>query len=285
MKSMSNRGQDRQSHREVVGIIPAGGEATRLSPLPCSKELLPIGFRDIDKGSSFRPKVISHYLLETMRFADIKKAYIVIREGKWDIPAYYGDGTMLDMNLAYLIMDLPYGVPYTLDQAFPFVKDAIVALGFPDMIFRPENAFAQVLARQEESGADIVLGLFPALRPHKTDMVKLDEQGRVQSIEIKPDETTLTYAWEIAVWTPHFSRFMHDYLLSRKEPIRENRKESDITEKTEMHISEIVQAAIERNLQVDTVIFKDGTCLDVGTPRDLIKAVQNAYKDLGEFSR
>ena len=89
-----------------------------------------------------------------------------MRKGKWDIPAYFGDGKMLDMNLAYLMMDLPYGVPYTLDQAYPFVQDAIIALGFPDIIFEPEDAYRNC-CQTEESNADIVLGLFPASNPAK----------------------------------------------------------------------------------------------------------------------
>ena len=31
-------------NREVVGLIPAAGEAKRIGPLLCSKELYPVGF-------------------------------------------------------------------------------------------------------------------------------------------------------------------------------------------------------------------------------------------------
>ncbi len=106
----------------LIGLVPAGGKATRISPLPLSKELYPVGFRgdvdDIKKNNQLnqaklRPKVVSHYLLEKMQLAGIDKAYFILRPGKWDIPAYFGDGAMLSMNLGYLIMGLPYGVPFT----------------------------------------------------------------------------------------------------------------------------------------------------------------------------
>ncbi len=197
--TMSYCKENKKHLQEVVGLLPAGGKATRIAPLPCSKELLPIGFHSLDQGRGLRPKVVSHYLLEKMRLANIKKVYIILRKGKWDIPSYYGDGKMLDMHLAYLIMDLPYGIPHTLDQAYHFVEDAIVALGFPDIMFQPEDAFVKLLDKQAESNADIVLGLFPAPLPHKTDMVELDNNGRIRSIQIKPDHTQLNYAWEIAV--------------------------------------------------------------------------------------
>ena len=282
---MRNPAQNNTASREVIGLIPAAGTASRIAPLPCSKELYPLGFRLLDRDRGLRPKVVSHYLLEKMRLANIKKAFIILREGKWDIPAYFGDGKMLDMHLAYLMMDLPFGVPYTLDQAYPFIANAIVALGFPDMIFKPENAFVNILTKQEESNADIVLGLFPAFRPHKTDMVELDDNGRVCSIQIKPDHTNLTYAWEIAVWTPVFSHFMHDYLLSLQKVDREKENDAQIVEQAELQISQVVQAAIQHNLQIETVVFKDGSCLDIGTPEDLLKAVQTAHKIEEDFFR
>ena len=102
--------------QEVIGLIPAGGQATRIAPLTCSKELYPIGFRPIEEDLGARPKVVSHYLLEKMRFAGISKAYIVLRPGNWDIPAYFGDGSMLKMRLAYLMLGPPFGVPFTLTK-------------------------------------------------------------------------------------------------------------------------------------------------------------------------
>ena len=165
---------------EVIGLIPAAGRAKRISPLPCSKELYPVGFWRSPDEKEGRPKVACHYLLEKMRAAGITKAYIVLREGKWDIPAYLQDGAIADMHLGYLMLGLPYGVPYTLDQAYPFVRDAIIAFGFPDILFQPDDAFVQLVAKQDASNADIMLGLFPADSPQKVDMVDLDEKGRVR---------------------------------------------------------------------------------------------------------
>lgn len=269
--------------REVVGLMPAAGKASRISPLPCSKELLPVGFRLSEENGGVCPKVISHYLLEAMQTANIHKVYVILRHGKWDIPSYYGDGKMLKMHFAYLMMNLPFGVPYTLDQAYPFVGEALVALGFPDMIIHPEDAFVRLLSKQAESSADIVLGLFPAARPHKTDMVEVNGDGRVVSIQIKPEETQLLYAWELAVWTPDFTNFMHDYLLSRQKSRRESRTDFKREEQTELQVSDIIQAAIEKDMHVDTVLFKDGNCLDIGTPEDLLKPYEVTFKASEHF--
>ena len=263
------------SGRKLIGLLPAGGKAARIAPLPCSKELYPIGFRHVDASGNLRPKVVCHYLLEKMRLAGTTKAYIILRKSKWDIPAYFGDGKMVDMHLAYLMMDVPFGVPYTLDQAYPFIQDATVVFGFPDIIFQTDDAFLQLLSRQAESDADLVLGLFPAHQPHKVDMVDLDANVRVRGIHIKPARTHLRYTWTIAVWTSRFTRFMHDYVdaIQRTNNDR-NLAGTDANKQQELFVGDVIQAAIHNDMRIDTVLFADGTFLDVGTPEDMVKAVQ-----------
>ena len=259
---------------KLVGLMPAGGKATRLAPLPFSKELYPIAFRPAGQINGTRSKVVCHYLLENMRMANVEQVYVIIRKGKWDIPAYLGDGTMLDMHLAYLMLDLPFGVPYTLDQAYPFVKDAVVAFGFPDILFKPDTAFVHLLKRQEESGADIVLGLFPAPNPEKMDMVDLNRDGGICNIQIKPVKTQLRYTWIIAVWTPVFTDFMHGFVSGNRE-MRQKTPTDTATEKhQELFMSHVILQAIQRNIQIDTVLFPDGSCIDIGTPEDLLKVLK-----------
>jgi glucose-1-phosphate thymidylyltransferase len=259
---------------EVVGLIPAGGKATRVAPLPCSKELYPIGFSLSDKDGSLRPKVACHYLLEKMQFAGISKAFIVLRNGKWDIPAYFEDGNILKMHLSYLMMRLPFGTPYTLNQAYPFVKDAVVALGFPDIIFQPDDAFVHLLERLSESDADMVLGLFNTHQPQKWDMIDLDDEGRIRSIVIKPILTDLSYSWAIAVWKPVFTYFMHEYLSDARGKKKQENNVCGDPGQRELFVGDVIQAAIDEGLKAVGVLFPDHLCLDIGTPDDLVKAVQ-----------
>ena len=256
--------ETRESKREIVGLIPAGGQGTRIGPLPCSKEIYPIGF---DRSTEGRPKAISQYLLEKMRFAGIEKAYIIIREGKWDIPAYLLDGKRLGMNLAYLMMDAPFGVPFTVDQAYPFVYKAIIAFGFPDIYFESEDTFIRLLNKLNEDHSDLVLGLFPSDRPHKADLVDIDQEGKIRNIVIKPRQTNLRFTWGVAVWTPVFTQFMHRYV---KEC------ESSAAEKNELFISEVVLSAIAGGLQVGAVIVSEKAFLDIGTPDDLFRAIKRS---------
>jgi glucose-1-phosphate thymidylyltransferase len=200
----------------------------------------------------------------------------VLRKGKWDIPAYFRDGKMVDMNLAYLIMDLPYGVPFTIDQAYPFIKEAVIAFGFPDIVFQPNDAFVRLLFRLKESNADIVLGLFPAHQPHKMDMVDFGDNGKFREIQIKPKKTHLEYAWIIAVWQPSFTHFLHEYVLAFKEKI-ENIELEDLKDiQRELFVGQVIQAAFTANMRIDTVIFSDGRCIDIGTFDDLVKALSES---------
>ena len=86
---------------EVIGLIPCGGFASRIAPLPCSKEILPVGLLKTADGL-LRPKVVSHYLLEKLQQGGVRKAFFILRKGKWDIPEYYGDGSSVGMDIGLL---------------------------------------------------------------------------------------------------------------------------------------------------------------------------------------
>lgn len=247
------------SQPDIIALLPAGGQATRLSPLPLSKELYPIGFRATDGG--LKPKVVAHYLLEKMRRSGITKAFFILRPGKWDIPAYFGDGALLDMSIGYLTVHVSHGVPYTLNQAYPFVQNALVAIGFPDILFEPADAYTDLIAHQAKSQADVVLGLFPTANYWKAGMVDFDDAGRVRQIVEKPLHSDLKYMWAIALWTPRFTQFMQDYLVAKPNPAQE------------IPIGDVIQASINSGLQVEAVPFPNGSYLDVGTPADLMTAI------------
>jgi glucose-1-phosphate thymidylyltransferase len=262
-------------HQDIVGLLPSAGRANRISPIPCSKEIFPIGFGRLESDNNFRPKVVSHYLLEKMRRAGVNRAYIILRSGKWDIPAYFGNGDMVGIRLGYLAIDATRGVPYTLDQAYPFVNKYRIAMGFPDILIQPEDAFVHLYNRQIESEADIVLGLFPASQSHKVDMVALDKDQRILGIQIKPSKTHLVYTWLIALWTPRFTHFMHRHILSY-DGISKGSVVSGVSENDELFMGDVVQAAIDEGLAVDNVIFPNGTYIDIGTQEDLMAALATA---------
>lgn len=150
-----------------------------------------------------------------------------------------------------------------------------MVFGFPDIIFQPEYAFVQLLAWQAATDADIVLGLLLAHELEKLDMVDLDDESRIRQIVIKPRQTHLRYTWIIAVWTPVFTQFMHEYLAAVEGVNKQDDAGSNAPKQRELFVGDVIQAAIYDDLRVETVLFPDGTYLDIGTPDDLVKAVRN----------
>lgn len=259
---------------EKVGLIPAAGIAKRLGALAFSKELLPVIFSASKKEPKL--KAVSAYLLEKFHQAGVKKVYTVIRKGKWDIPNYYGDGSEIGIQLAYLIMAHPFGVPYTLDQAYPFVKSSKVFLGFPDILFEPENAYTVADAALKQNSADLMLGLYPVKdkrQMQKSDMVQFETHGRITQIVIKPEKTDLKFSWVFAIWKPDFTLFMHDYL---KYDFAKRQKNSM---QAEIHLGHVIQAAIEGGFSVFGHLFSDFHFIDVGNPDSFAQALRKYFID------
>ena len=44
-------------------------------------------------------------------------------------------------------------------------------------------------------------------------------------------------------------------------------------------MSDVVQHVIEKGLKVEGILLSDGSCLDIGTPQDLIKALVMSVKE------
>ena len=246
----------------VVALIPAAGEASRLGPLPCSKEILPLGTGNADAPV---PSVMCDHVLDAFAAAGVRRVFVVVREGKWDIPAHYSQWPRDEVAIAYLVTSKTPGCPYTLDKAFPFLGDARVVLGFPDILFQPVNAYSAILDHQQHCGADVVLGLFPASEPRRMDMVCTDRQGNVLEILIKPPSTKLTMTWAVAVWTASFTRFMHDYLQQVRTSVLDDRFPAPGASR-EIHVGDVFISAIAAGLKISSVSFNEGRCLDVGTP-------------------
>jgi glucose-1-phosphate thymidylyltransferase len=259
---------------EKIGLVPAAGIAKRLGTLAFSKELLPISIKSGKDETGL--KLVSTYLFDKFHQAGIKKVYMVVRKGKWDILNYYGDGSEIGIQLAYLIMAHPFGVPYTLDQAYPFVKTSKVFLGLPDVLFEPVNAFAVADASLGQKSADIILGLYRVKDKktmQKSDMVQFETHGRITRISVKPETTDLRYAWTFAIWKPDFTSFMHDYL---KHDLVKRRKYSI---QAEIQLGHVIQAAIESGFSVFGHPFTDFNFIDVGSPDNLAQALREYFSD------
>ena len=244
-----------------VGLVPAAGLGTRAGH-PFSKELYPVRHTADAAGE---PRAVSslELLLDQFARAGATEAYVVIRDGKWDIPARLGTrGRGLDV--AYLMADDSQGVPFTLDVASRFLTGCEVLVGFPDILLDPDDAFVPVVERLGSNGADVALGLFPPTHPEVNDQVRVDGNLRIVELAPKPVTTALDYAWAIAAWGPGFTRFLQ---ARTRELARGGRVEA--ADGREYSLGHLLSDAIESGLRIQGALVEGGAFQDIGTPAGL----------------
>lgn len=216
-------------------------------------------------GEGAPPRPVVWWLLEAMAAAGIETAYVVLRQGKWDIPARLVERRDRPPRLAYLVTGGTRSIPESLDRARPFVGDRDVLLGFPDVVVRPAGAATELLAARRRSGADVVVGLFASDRPDKTDMIELDGD-RVTGFRIKPGPCGLRWTWVLATWGARFTAFLGAYLE------RGGGEPPPGSPLPELQISHVMTAALEEGLSIAGCEIAGGRFIDVGTPEDLERA-------------
>lgn len=248
--------------RPILGLMPAAGRATRLGRLPCSKEILPVAF-DAEAG----PVPTCLPLLRGWADAGVERALVLLRRGKWDVAEYLGDGREHGApHLAYLEVGETASVPETLDRARPWTDGHDVALGFPDLLLDPRDAWTRLVDFHRRNGADASLGCFPCDRPDKADMVELDEDGRLRRIVIKDPACDFEWTWSVAIWRPVVTELLH-------RVVREATAEDPDGKGPELWVGDVLRRAVEEGLDVRGLRFPDGSFRDVGTPEDLAAAV------------
>jgi glucose-1-phosphate thymidylyltransferase len=242
---------NRDAGGKVVAVIPAAGWGTRLGDsVPGSKEAVELEAEPL----------IGH-LLRRLAAAGIGNTVVVLREGKRDVSEALDRYEDLGVELVTIVVEESPSELHSVALGLASAGDCLVALGYPDVMFEPEDAFEKLITRQRETGADLVLGLFPCEHPESVDMVVLDEDARPVDVVIKQPDRGLRYSWSMAVWTPVFSRRLVEY-VDRWDDVREQSS-------VEPCVGDVVSDAIAAGSAVEAAIFEDGRYLNISTPNDL----------------
>jgi dTDP-glucose pyrophosphorylase len=170
-----------------MGIIPAAGAGSRIQPLACSKELLPVGARVDD--DRVRPRAVAEYLVERLVLGGADRLCFVVGPGKSDILSYFGE-RVVGVPVCYVVQPRPLGLCDAIFSATPFMtgdEDALV--GLPDTIWFPAGAL-----RELPRGA-LSFAMIPVAEPERFDAVVLDDEGGVRAIEVKSARATTPWIW------------------------------------------------------------------------------------------
>lgn len=233
----------------MKGIILAGGAGTRLYPITksISKQIIPI-----------YDKPMIYYPLSVLMLAGIRE--ILIISTPKDIGLYkdlFNDGSHLGLRIEYAEQPSPDGLAQAFIIGDKFIGTDSACLVLGDNIFYGQG-FGTVLKECANiTDGAIVFGYY-VKDPQRYGVAEFDKQGRVLSIEEKPDEPKSNYA----VTGLYF--YSNDVIAKAKGLKPSKRGELEITDLNRLYLN-------ENRLNVK-LLSRGMAWLDTGTHESLLQA-------------
>ena len=170
----------------MKGIILAGGSATRLYPLSkaISKQIMPV-----------YDKPMIYYPLSTLMLAGIREVLVISTPR--DLPMFrelLGDGSRLGMKLDYKVQEVPNGLAQAFVLGKEFLNGEPGCLILGDNMFYGQGFVPMLKQALEHAKQGACIFGYEVQDPRAYGVVEFDENGKVLSLEEKPQQPKSNYA-------------------------------------------------------------------------------------------
>ncbi|NHV98977.1 MAG: NTP transferase domain-containing protein [Thaumarchaeota archaeon] len=162
----------------MIGLILAAGKGTRMRPYSnaINKEMSLIG-----------ESPVIEYNVKALADAGVRKAFIVLGEGKWQIFEYLRDGSRFNIALSYIYQDLgekeeKKGTAKAIQVAEEWVNDDFIVI-YGDSFFHPYDFLRSEIELHEEKKADVTMGIYMMKEYKDYGIVRIEGERVVDILE------------------------------------------------------------------------------------------------------